>query len=110
MSATESGGGKRRQLGRGLSSLLGDEDEEIGVSDRLNQTRGIPVDQIEAGRSQPRRIFDEAELESLAESIRERGILQPVLLRRLDDADNRFELIAGERRWRAAQRLVSLRA
>jgi len=104
VSSTEAGGGsgKRRQLGRGLSSLLGDDDDDLAPADRQRQTRAIPIGQIQPGASQPRTTFDEDELEALAQSIRERGVLQPILSRRLDDET--FEIIAGERRWRAAQR------
>jgi ParB family chromosome partitioning protein len=98
-----SGGGKRRQLGRGLSSLLGDDEDDVAQVDRLRQTRHISIEHIEPGAAQPRRAFDETELESLAESIRERGVLQPILLRRVPDGGDRMEIIAGERRWRAAQ-------
>jgi ParB family chromosome partitioning protein len=84
--------------------LLGDEDEDIAPLDRLRQSRTIAIDQIVAGAAQPRRNFDEAALDALAQSIRERGVLQPVLLRRIDAGEDRFEIVAGERRWRAAQR------
>ena len=104
MSSTEGTGGKRRQLGRGLSSLLGDDADDVAQVDRMRQTRNIAIEQIEPGRAQPRRIFDETELDSLAESIRERGVLQPILVRRIDKGGGRLEIIAGERRWRAAQR------
>jgi ParB family transcriptional regulator, chromosome partitioning protein len=98
-----SGGGKRRQLGRGLSSLLGDDEDGVAQVDRLRQTRHVSIEHIEPGAAQPRRTFDETELESLAVSIRERGVLQPILLRRVPDGGDRMEIIAGERRWRAAQ-------
>lgn len=96
-------GGKRRQLGRGLSSLLGDDGDEVAQGERLRQTRMIAIDGISPGASQPRRVFDEAEMAALAESIRERGVLQPILLRRTGDGEGKLEIIAGERRWRAAQ-------
>ena len=96
-------GGKRRQLGRGLSSLLGDDGDEVAQGKRLRQTRMIAIESISPGASQPRRLFDEAEMAALAESIRERGVLQPILLRRTSGADGALEIIAGERRWRAAQ-------
>lgn len=97
------GGGKRRQLGRGLSSLLGDDGDEVAQGERLRQTRMVAIENISPGGSQPRRVFDETEMAALAESIRERGVLQPILLRRKDDGDGALEIIAGERRWRAAQ-------
>jgi len=96
----------RRQLGRGLSALLGDTSTEAATGAAAAAQRGVklvPVGQIHAGRSQPRRHFDEAEMAELTASVRAQGLLQPVLLRR-DPADPaRFELVAGERRWRAAQ-------
>lgn len=98
-----SGGGKRRQLGRGLSSLLGDDGDEVAQGERLRQTRMIAIENISPGASQPRRMFDESEMAALAESIRERGVLQPILLRRTGAGDGALEIIAGERRWRAAQ-------
>ena len=106
MSAAGEGGGRRgglgRGLGRGLSALLG---EEPGESGRAGRPVSVPIDRIEPGRAQPRRAFDRDELEALAESIRARGVLQPVLLRRRDpdEGGERYELVAGERRWRAAQ-------
>lgn len=97
-----SGGGRKSRLGRGLSSLLGEDEDESRQLDRLRQSRNIPVEQIEPGRYQPRRRFDEGELKELADSIREKGVLQPILLRRQSAGDG-YEIIAGERRWRAAQ-------
>jgi ParB family chromosome partitioning protein len=104
VSSTEGSGGKRRRLGRGLSSLLGDDANDVVQVDRMRQTRNIPIEKIQPGPAQPRRIFDEPELYSLAESIREHGVLQPILVRRIDKGGDRLEIIAGERRWRAAQR------
>jgi ParB family chromosome partitioning protein len=95
-------GSKRRQLGRGLSSLLGSEADtsDPGVG---KQTQSILISKIRPGTEQPRRIFSDIELKSLADSIKERGILQPLLLRNIPGDLERFEIIAGERRWRAAQ-------
>ena len=104
MSSTEGTGGKRRRLGRGLSSLLGDDAHDVAQVDRMRQTSNIAIEKIQPGRAQPRRIFDETELHSLAESIREHGVLQPILVRSTDKGGDRLEIIAGERRWRAAQR------
>lgn len=94
---------KRRGLGRGLSALLEEDAGDYTTLDRLRPAKEIPIEAIQPNRDQPRRRFDEAELESLADSIRANGILQPILVRRLDDSDSSFEIIAGERRWRAAQ-------
>jgi len=86
----------RRGMGRGLAAILAvSGDAADGV-----ELRELPVDRIVANPHQPRRHFDEAALGDLAESVRERGVLQPVLVR--PRPDGRYELIAGERRWRAA--------
>ena len=92
--------GKRRGLGKGLSALFG-EDTDAGTESR-KPTKAVPIEQIRPGRYQPRRHFDADALSGLAASIRERGILQPLLVRPLSQP-NTYELIAGERRWRAAQ-------
>lgn len=94
--------GKRRNLGRGLNALLGgDADSEI--EDRSRGPRMVPVESIEPSRVQPRRIFDKADLDSLTQSIREKGILQPILVRPMEGGGAKYELVAGERRWLAAQ-------
>src|SRR5262249_49069284 len=93
----------RRQLGRGLAALFGEADGVASV-DPQGQRR-VPIELIRPGMFQPRRRFAEAELEALAQSIREKGILQPLLVRPLAGEEADFELGAGERRWRAAQRL-----
>ena len=93
----------RRQLGRGLAELFGEVDgvaSPAAVSQRL-----VPIERIRPGAFQPRRRFAETELDALAQSIREKGILQPLLVRSLTAQETDFELIAGERRWRAAQRV-----
>ena len=97
-----SAGAKRKQLGRGLSSLLGkDAPFEDIKSTNINQA--ISISNIQPGVGQPRRVFDDEELSALAKSIEERGVLQPLLLRRLSAGQEKYEIIAGERRWRAAQ-------
>ena len=96
-----------RGLGRGLSTLLGNS----GVAATAGQAapadsrefQYIPVERINVGPWQPRRQFDRAQLDELASSIREKGIVQPVLLRLTPNLPGRFQLVAGERRWRAAQ-------
>ena len=92
---------KRQPLGRGLAALFGE------AATRPAETAGvreIAIELIRPGAFQPRRHFDEAELEALAQSVREKGVLQPLLVRPIDGEAAAFELIAGERRWRAAQR------
>lgn len=89
---------KRRALGKGLGTLLPEKPVAGVVEEGYVQ---IEVSRIQPNPSQPRESFDEEELEDLAQSIKEAGVLQPVLVRRSGDG---FELIAGERRWRAARR------
>jgi ParB family transcriptional regulator, chromosome partitioning protein len=93
---------KRRPLGRGLAALFG-EVETAESSDPAAQRR-VPIELIRPGAMQPRRRFAESELDALAQSVREKGVLQPLLVRPVAEADAAFELVAGERRWRAAQR------
>jgi ParB family chromosome partitioning protein len=85
-------------MGRGLGAILAVSGERAPGADDL---RALPVDMIVANPKQPRRVFDDAALEALAGSLRERGVLQPVLVRPV--AGGTFELVAGERRWRAAR-------
>lgn len=113
---------KRRGLGRGLSALMGNAPNApidtkpqtpAPPSDMAADTpentglKIIGVDQLQPGRYQPRRHFDETELQDLAKSLKEKGVLQPLLVRPLADAartdDAAYEIVAGERRWRAAQ-------
>lgn len=98
----------RTGLGRGLSALFGEAagNEEEQQVDRVRLTRLLPIDQVHPGKFQPRRRFDEEALTALVESVRERGILQPLLVRKDPAAlpgNSSYEIIAGERRWRAAQ-------
>ncbi len=86
-------------LGRGLDALLAGTDDAAPGKDSLQM---LPIDRLRPGKYQPRTRMDEASLAELAESIREQGVMQPVLVRPVDGG--RFEIIAGERRWRAAQR------
>jgi len=97
---------KRQGLGRGLSALLGEDSEDYASLDRARSSKEVPIESLRPNPYQPRRRFDSAELESLVASVREKGILQPILVRRMDGDDgdaDQFEIIAGERRWRAAQ-------
>jgi len=94
---------RRSNLGRGIASLFGEEQADYAAIDKVRAGKSVPVEFLHPGRFQPRRVFDEAELSSLAESIKEKGILQPILVRRDADRPEAYEIIAGERRWRAAQ-------
>jgi ParB family transcriptional regulator, chromosome partitioning protein len=92
------------RLGRGLASLIGDMNTEPVKLDRNRSQRRVPIDHLRPNPRNPRRNFAEAELDELATSIRERGIIQPVVVRGVRGTADQFEIIAGERRWRAAQR------
>ena len=94
---------KRQNLGRGLSALLGEETESRAETGTLKGSRQVPVELLHPGRYQPRHSIDEELIEELAQSVRENGILQPLLVRRHPEQPDAFEIIAGERRWRAAQ-------
>ena len=97
---------KRAPLGRGLSALFGESGARVLAGPGAPRT--VPIEAIRPSPFQPRRRFAEAELDGLVQSIREKGVIQPLLVRPLDDAGGEagadFELVAGERRWRAAQR------
>ena len=88
----------KKGLGRGLSSLIG----ETKVD---NQKKRLGVSNLVPNKYQPRKIFDEENLNELANSIKERGILQPIIVRKSSDDKSKFEIIAGERRWLAAQKI-----
>jgi ParB family chromosome partitioning protein len=90
------------RLGRGLAALIGDVGEDTSIADSGRKPRRAPIENLRPNPRNPRRLFTDAELDELAVSIRERGIIQPIVVRALQ-GDN-FEIIAGERRWRAAQR------
>jgi ParB family chromosome partitioning protein len=107
----------RRGLGRGLSALLGEAEDEnaadaaaaaeaaeaTGAARAASPLRDLPIDLIDPNASQPRSVFHDQDMEELTNSIRERGVLQPILVRPLPNG--RFEIVAGERRWRASQRV-----
>jgi ParB family transcriptional regulator, chromosome partitioning protein len=95
--------GKRRGLGRGLSALLGDEGSEFAGPEPDGSPRTVPIEHLRPNRLQPRRQMSEETLRELADSIAEKGMLQPILVRRDPEQPLAFEIIAGERRWRAAQ-------
>jgi ParB family chromosome partitioning protein len=93
----------RSRLGRGLASLIGDVGGEAVHVERPRAQRKVPIEFIKANPRNPRRTFAEAELAELADSIKQRGVIQPIVVRAVKGANDRFEIIAGERRWRAAQ-------
>ena len=96
--------GKSR-LGRGLAALIGDVGEETKKTERgARSQRRAPVEFLTRNQRNPRRDFPDADLDELAASLRERGIIQPIVVRPVRGSNDRFEIIAGERRWRAAQR------
>ena len=87
----------KKGLGRGLSSLIG----ETKIEPKKNQ---LPISDLVPNKYQPRKIFNETNLEELTNSIKERGIIQPIIVRNSNDDKSKYEIIAGERRWLAAQR------
>ena len=94
----------RSRLGRGLAALIGDVGDEAAVLERTRSQRRVPIEFLKPNPRNPRRAFADAELDELAASIRERGIIQPILVRSVRGAMDQYEIIAGERRWRASQR------
>ena len=96
--------GSRRRLGRGLAALIGDVDTESVVNERARLSRRVPVAFLRPNPRNPRKSFEESDLADLTASIREKGIVQPILVRSVVGGGEAYEIIAGERRWRAAQR------
>lgn len=94
----------RMRLGRGLAALLGDVGNEAAAESRNRAQRRVPIEFLRPNPLNPRQTFPEAELEELTASIRERDIIQPIIVRGISGVADAFEIIAGERRWRAAQR------
>jgi ParB family chromosome partitioning protein len=90
-------------LGRGLAALMGDVGTE-SATERPRGQRKIPTSSLQPNPRNPRRVFSDAELDELAASLRERGIIQPIVVRPMRGVPDGYEIIAGERRWRAAQR------
>tara|TARA_A100001015_G_scaffold218919_1_gene246150 strand:+ start:1352 stop:2200 length:849 start_codon:yes stop_codon:yes gene_type:complete len=86
----------KKGLGRGLSSLIGD-------TPSIQKNNNAPISSLLKNKFQPRKIFDKEKLDELTESIKERGIIQPIIVRKSVDEKNKYEIIAGERRWLAAQ-------
>lgn len=90
---------KKRGLGRGLSELLGDASP---VREKPQEVQTLPIEFLQRGKYQPRRDMDPEKLRELADSIAAQGVIQPIIVRKID-GDNKYEIIAGERRWRASQ-------
>ena len=95
--------GKKRGLGRGLSALFGDEKPKE-KSQEINQTNTVSISDLSRNPYQPRQHFSEEKLEELVNSIRKNGIIQPIAVRESKTQSGKYEIIAGERRWLAAQR------
>ena len=93
---------QKKRLGRGLAALIGDDTSEAAVVQDIRSLRHMPIDLIHASPNNPRKHFADADLDDLANSIREKGLLQPIVVR--PRADGEYEIVAGERRWRASQR------
>ena len=87
----------KKGLGRGLSSLIGETKIEININK-------VSISDLASNKFQPRKIFDEENLQDLTNSIKERGIIQPIIVRKSNDGNSKYEIIAGERRWLAAQK------
>ncbi|HZT26446.1 MAG TPA: ParB/RepB/Spo0J family partition protein [Pseudolabrys sp.] len=95
------------RLGRGLASLIGDVGDESTTPAEQGgrKPRRAPIESLRPNPRNPRKLFTEAELDALASSIKERGIIQPIVVRAVPEERDSYEIIAGERRWRAAQRI-----
>jgi ParB family transcriptional regulator, chromosome partitioning protein len=94
----------KSRLGRGLAALIGDAGDETAAIERTRSQRRVPIEFLRPNPRNPRRIFADAELDELTASIKERGIIQPILVRTVRGQTDAYEIIAGERRWRAGQR------
>src|SRR3954462_7241445 len=91
------------RLGRGLAALIGEVGDEMNVVERARGQRRVPVEFLRPNPRNPRKSFDETDLGDLASSIRQRGIVQPIVVRSIPNLPDAYEIVAGERRWRAAQ-------
>ena len=92
------------RLGRGLAALIGDVETEAGLPDRARAQRRLPVAFLKPNPRNPRKAFRDSDLDDLTNSIRKKGVVQPLLVRPVAGATEAYEIVAGERRWRAAQR------
>ncbi len=95
---------QKRRLGRGLAALIGDDAATEPVAMDTPGFKTLSIDQIKSNPNNPRRHFQDEEIESLARSLKDKGLLQPILVRPAKSSVGLYEIIAGERRWRAAQR------
>jgi ParB family chromosome partitioning protein len=93
----------RSRLGRGLASLIGDVGGEAAHLERPRAQRKVPIEFLKPNPRNPRRAFSESELQELADSIKQHGVIQPIAVRPVKGTPDRYEIIAGERRWRASQ-------
>jgi ParB family chromosome partitioning protein len=98
---------KRKNLGRGLSALFGDDDSNTDIEKDIHlyssSREEISIDDIVPNPYQPREYFDCSELEGLVASIKEKGIIQPIIVRKAENCDGLYQIIAGERRWKASK-------
>ena len=101
---------KKKGLGKGLAALIGEEeslgndnDKPSNVSDQnLRQSDEIPIEFLHPNKNQPRKLFDEEKIDELSQSIKQKGLILPILVKKIDE--NNYQIIAGERRWRASQK------
>lgn len=93
---------QKRRLGRGLAALIGDDVVEAASPEESRGLRHLPIELLHSNPNNPRKQFREEDLEDLSRSIREKGLLQPIVVRQRSDGE--YEIVAGERRWRASQR------
>ncbi len=105
MAETPPGGeqDKRTNLGRGLAALFGEESDDYAALDQVRTAKTVAIEQLRPNSFQPRREFEPEAMQALSESIAANGILMPILVRRRPDHPDTLEIVAGERRWRAAQ-------
>ena len=95
---------KKKGLGRGLSALFGDQKSEPSEKEKANLQKKVLISDLSRNRYQPRIHFDEIKLEELSKSIKKNGVIQPIAVRSDKNNTEKFEIIAGERRWLAAQK------